>query len=215
MVYEFPGCEEMINMPVKKHIIIFAAIVLATVLSYLFVDIPAAYWCRKLDRTILDIAEIVTAFGKSTVYLVASVLLYLFFRFFRKKEIYANRSLFVFVSVAFSGILVDIVKWITGRYRPIMLFDQGLYGFTFFQTGYEWTSFASGHAVTAFSLAFALSILFPKGRFFFFPVAIATAASRVLLTSHFLSDIIFGAYIGIASVQVLKIFFERRGWILG
>ena len=204
----------MNHIPGKKHIIIFAAIIAATVLSYLFVDLPVAYWCRKLDRATLDIAELVTSFGKSTVYLIVSFLLYLFFRFYRKKEIYANQSLFVFASVAFSGILVDLVKWVAGRYRPVMLFDHGLYGFTFFRTGYEWTSFASGHAVTAFSLAFALSILLPKGRFFFFPAAFAIAASRVLLTSHYLGDVVFGAYIGIASVYFLKSFFERRKWNL-
>jgi len=204
----------MNHMPVKKHIIIFVAFIAATVLSYLFVDVPVACWCRTLDRAILEIAEIVTSFGKSTVYLIVSFLLYLFFRFYRKKEIYANQSLFVLLSVAFSGILVDLVKWVAGRYRPIMLFDQGLYGFTFFRTGYEWTSFPSGHAVTAFSLAAALSILFPTGRYFFFPAAAAVTVSRVFLTSHFVSDVVFGAYIGVASVYLLRDFFRRRGWEL-
>ena len=198
----------------RRHIIIFVLFLIATVTSYFFLDIPIARWCRKLDRFTLDIAEIVTAFGKSTVYLIVSFLLYLFFKFYRKIEIYAHQSLFVFASVAFSGILVDLVKWIAGRYRPVMLFDLDLYGFTFFRTGYEWTSFASGHAVTAFSLAFSLSILFPKGRFFFFPAAVAIAASRVFLTSHFVSDVIFGAYIGIAGVYLLNAFFDRRKWML-
>lgn len=204
----------MKNMPLKKHIIIFAAIVAATVISYFFIDISAAYWCRKLSRIVLDIAEIVTAFGKSTVYLLASFLLYLVFRFYRRNEIYANRSLFVFVSVAFSGILVDVVKWVAGRYRPVMLFDQGLYGFSFFRTGYEWTSFASGHAATAFSVAVALCVLYPNGRLFFLPAAIVVAASRILLTSHFLSDVIFGAYIGAVGVYLLKEFFDHKGWML-
>ena len=204
--------------PGKKRKIVFlsafAAIVAATIVSYLFCDIPVAFWARKLDRPILDIAEIVTAFGRSTFYLVASFLLYLFFRFYRKKKIYANQSLFIFTSVAFSGLFVDLVKGIAGRYRPIMFFDQGLYGFSFFRTGYEWTSFPSGHAATAFSLACALSILFPKGRFLFFTAAFVTATSRVFLTSHFVSDVIFGAYVGVACVYLLRGFFESRGWAL-
>lgn len=208
----------MKQMPEKKRVIVFvyvfAAVVAATIVSYLFCDIPAALWSRKLDRAVLDIAEIVTSFGKSTIYLVATFVLYLFFRFYQKKEIYANQSLFVFASVALSGIFVDLVKWIAGRYRPIMLFDQGLYGFSFFRTGYEWTSFPSGHAVTAFSLAFALSILLPRGRFLFFAAALATAASRVFLTSHFISDVIFGACVGVACVYFLRAFFESRGWAL-
>jgi membrane-associated phospholipid phosphatase len=103
---------------------------------------------------------------------------------------------------------------VTGRYRPVILFDQEFYGFAFFQSGYEGTSFASGHAVTAFSLAFSLAILFPKCRTLFFAAAIAIALSRVLLTSHFLGDVIFGAYIGIATVWLLSAYFDRKGWAL-
>ena len=198
----------------RQHIIIFAVFLMATVMSYFFFDIPVARWCRRLDRSVLDIAEIVTAFGKSTVYLIMSFLLFLFFRFYQKKEIYANRALFVFASVAFSGIFVNLVKWVAGRYRPAMLFDQEFYGFALFQSGYDGASFASGHAVTAFSLAFSLSILFPKCRTLFFPAAIAIALSRVLLTSHFLGDVIFGAYIGIATVLLLRAYFDRKGWAL-
>ena len=198
----------------RQDIIIFAAFLLATAISYIFLDIPVACWSRSLDRFVLDIAEIVTAFGRSTAYLIASFLLYLFFRFYREREIYANRFMFIFASVAISGIIGDIIKWIAGRYRPIMLFNDGLYGFSFFQAGYEVNSFVSGHAVTAFSLALALSILFPKYRIPFFLAAIAIAASRILLSVHFLSDAVFGAYIGIATVQVLKFFFDRKGWAL-
>ncbi len=206
------------SRPEKKRVIVFVsvftAVLAATIVSYLFCDIPVASWARKLDRPVLDVAEIVTSFGRSTFYLVVSFLLYVLFRFFRKRKIYANQSLFVFVSVASSGLFVDLVKGIAGRYRPIMLFDQGFYGFSFFRTGYEWMSFPSGHAVTAFSLAFALSILYPKGRFIFFTAAFVTATSRVFLTSHFVSDIIVGAYVGVACVYLLKAFFESRGWAL-
>jgi len=194
---------------------ILEAFLLVTLIGYFLLDIPIALWCRKLDRSVLDIAEIVTTLGKSTGYLIATFLLFLFFRFFRKEKLYANQSLFVFVSIACSGIVVDIIKWVAGRYRPVMLFDQGLYGFSFFKAGYEWNSFPSGHAATVFSLAFALSLLFPKGRYYFITAAIVAAASRVLLTSHFLSDVVIGAYVGIASVYLLKYVFERKSVMLG
>jgi membrane-associated phospholipid phosphatase len=197
-----------------RHIILFTAFLLASVLSYFFLDIPVVNWCRTLSRSSLDILEIITGFGVSTAYLIVSFLLFVFFRFYRKRDIFASQSMFVFASVAASGIIADIVKWIAGRYRPVMLFNEGLYGFSFFQAGYEVNSFVSGHTVTAFSLALALSYLYPKYRFLFFPAAVAIAASRVLLSVHFLSDVIFGAYIGIATVQVLKGFFDRKGWEL-
>jgi len=195
----------------KQHILIFASFVLASAVAYFFLDVPLAYWSRGLDRSILDIAEIVTSFGRSGAYLIVSFLLFLFFRFYRKREIYANRFVFIFASVAISGIVGDIIKWIAGRYRPVMLFNEGLYGFSFFQAGYEVNSFVSGHAVTAFSLALSLAILFPKYRIPLFLAAVAIAASRVLLSVHFLSDAVFGAYIGIATVQVIKFIFDRNG----
>jgi membrane-associated phospholipid phosphatase len=199
---------------IRKNIFIFILFLAFTILSYHFWDIPIADRCHKLDRHFLDVWEFITIFGKSTGYLILSFLLFLFFRYYRKNEIYSRRSLFIFASVALSGIIVDIIKWIFGRYRPVMLFEKGLYGFSFFGTGYEVTSFSSGHAVTAFSMALALSVLYPKGRIFFFMIAIAVSASRVFLTSHFLSDAIFGAYIGIASVQLLNGYFIQKGWFL-
>jgi len=204
----------MMVRPIQKHILILIVFLAATVLSYQFLDITVATWCRKLDKHFLDISEIVTAFGKSTVYLVMSFFLFLFFRFYRKKEVPANQSLFIFLSVALSGIFVDIIKWIFGRYRPVMLFEKELYGFSFFETGYEWTSFASGHTVTAFSMAVAFSILYPKGKIFFFTMAVSVAASRIILLSHYLSDVIFATYIGIASVQLIHSYFRKAGWIL-
>jgi membrane-associated phospholipid phosphatase len=181
-----------------------------TILSYLFWDAPLAEYCRNLSPSVKNIADVITRLGISTWYIVASIIFYLFFRYIYKRNLNAFRSLFVFLSLSISGILIDIVKWIAGRHRPIDLFNHGYFGFEYFRTGYELTSFPSGHAQTSFALATALTILFPRWGIPLFIVAGAVGISRIILTSHYLSDVIAGAGIGILLTLVIKYFFDRK-----
>lgn len=181
-----------------------------TVASYLFWDIPVATYCRALDPSIISVADIITRLGVSTWYIVVSALMFLFFRFIYKNHFDAMRSLFVLLGVSLTGICVNLLKWISGRYRPIELFNNGLYGFGFFKTGYEYTSFPSGHAQTAFSLAMVLTLLFPRLGIPLFIMAGVVALSRVVLTAHYLSDAIAGAGVGILCTLAIKYIFDRK-----
>jgi membrane-associated phospholipid phosphatase len=186
-----------------------AAVVLLIILSYLFIDIPVALYCKSLNRSVLDFFGIVTELGISTWYLVGSFALFLFYRFFQRRPIYAHRSLFLFSSIAFSGIIADIIKVIIGRYRPEMFFENGLYGinflnFSFSNFSHGLTSFPSGHTATTFSLAWALALFFPRARIPLLCFAVIVGASRVIITSHYFSDALGGAYVGIMSVIFLK-----------
>ena len=196
----------------RNHTVIIVSIVclIMMVLSYLFLDIPLTTYCRYLSPFVINIFDVITRLGVSTWYIVASIILYLFFRFIYKKDLNASRSIFVFLSVSLSGIIIDLVKWIAGRYRPIELFNHGYFGFEFFRNGYEWTSFPSGHAQTAFALATALTILFPRWGILLFVVAGTVGASRIILTSHYLSDVIAGAGIGILFTLAIKYYFDRK-----
>ncbi|KQC06506.1 MAG: hypothetical protein APR62_07805, partial [Smithella sp. SDB] len=179
-----------------------------TVISYLLWDIPLTKYCRELNLTVKNIAEEVTRFGVSTWYIVASMVLYLFFRYVYKNYLNAARALFVFLSLTVSGIFINILKWLAGRHRPVDLFQHGYFGFSFFGTGYELASFPSGHAQTAFALATSLTILFPRWGIPLFVAAGAVGASRIILTSHYLSDVIAGAGVGILLTMAVKYFFD-------
>jgi membrane-associated phospholipid phosphatase len=187
----------------------FAAVLLLIVFSYFFLDIPVTLYCKGLNKSIVDFFGIVTEFGISTWYLVGSFALFLFYRFLRRRPIYAHRALFLFSSIAFSGIIADIIKVIIGRYRPEMFFEKGLYGINFLNFSlsnfsHGLTSFPSGHAATTFSLAWALALFFPRARIPLFCFAGIVGASRVIITSHYFSDALGGAYVGIMSVILLK-----------
>jgi len=190
-------------------LIIFFLTAVIIAISYFNWDILLLYYCKGLDVSILNIAQIVTAFGKSTWYFALFVLAYIFFCFVWKNKLWSNRFLFLFISISASGLISILIKWLVGRYRPSML-EKGFFGFNYFGIGYELTSFPSGHTITAFSLATAISILFPRAGIAAFIIAISIGMSRIMITSHYLSDVIAGAGIGILCTLAVKYFFDRN-----
>ncbi len=71
-------------------------------------------------------------------------------------------------------------------------------------------SFPSGHATTAFALATALAILYPRGRWLFYVVAVLVCVQRVFARAHYVSDVIAGATIGFVLCRLLMDAMNRR-----
>ncbi|MGV8056762.1 MAG: phosphatase PAP2 family protein [Smithellaceae bacterium] len=178
-------------------------------LSYIYWDVPLAYHCKSLSRSVLDIAEIVTTAGESKWYYILLVPAYVIVRYLLKNKLWSMRILFLFISISASGLINLLIKWLAGRHRPINMFNNGLFGFDYFQIIHESTSFPSGHAVTAFTLAAAISILFPRWSIPGFAAAVAIGVSRILITSHYLSDVLAGAGLGILCTLAVKYIFDR------
>lgn len=189
--------------------IILFLFVLLCIISYYYWDLPLAIYCKGLGRSVIDIARIVTILGDSLWYFIILVPAFIYFWFLAKNKLWSKRIIFILVSLSISGLLNLLIKWLAGRYRPNML-EKGIYGFNYFGVGYDLNSFPSGHTVTAFSLAAALSILFPRTGIVAFIIAISIGMTRIILTSHYLSDVIAGAGIGILSVMILKYYFDRK-----
>lgn len=108
------------------------------------------------------------------------------------------RNLFyVCVTVAIAMLIGETLKWFFGRYRPEMLFSQGLYGFSFFADQGGRHSFPSGHTFRIFSAMTAWSLVWPRARVWLFSLAALVGISRVLVTRHYPSDVLAGAFVGI------------------
>lgn len=176
------------------------------VFSYFYIDIPLANYCRHLPPGIRSFFGVVTELGQSTWYLAGAFFCFFLFRYVYKNILLARRALFLFVAIAGSGIIVNIFRFLAGRYRPEMLFAQGAYGFELFQIKSAALSFPSGHATTAFALGMVLTIFWRRYWPFFIFLASLIAASRVIITAHFLSDVVAGAYLGLFSVIFIKKF---------
>ncbi len=170
--------------------------------SWAWFDIRLARYFRQLDgtgwRTFWDS---VTLAGQSEWYLVGG--LAIFAILYRKHRHTAVSGLFLFSAVAVSGLVADLLKFIFGRARPLLLFDQGLFGCAGFRYEHAWTSFPSGHSATGLSVAITLSLLQPRFRPLFLVFGLAVAASRVILTQHYLSDVLAGSMLGAATTIIL------------
>ena len=105
----------------------------------------------------------------------------------------ASALLFVFTSVALSGIIANVIKVIVGRGRPKLLDQTGFIGFDPFTLDVRFHSFPAGHTNTVFALALAVSLLIPQWRGGLLVLASVVGFSRVAVNAHFVTDVIAGA----------------------
>ncbi|MGO8915027.1 MAG: phosphatase PAP2 family protein [Stellaceae bacterium] len=196
-------------------------LLLALLLSIAFVDRPVARFFHDSDPSLRQVFQFITQFGLSKGYLVVTALLFVTFRLaaFGARDrqlaatlaLQARRALFVCIAVAGAGIVADIVKLVFGRARPKLLFADGFYGFTWGAAQADYWSFPSGHATTVAALTVALYLLWPRGLAVYLVVALLVAASRIIITAHYVSDALMGAAIGGGVAWVVWRGFARTG----
>jgi lipid A 4'-phosphatase len=121
---------------------------------------------------------------------------------------------FIFLSIAVSGLVVDLLKFICGRLRPKLLFSTGAYDFAWLGLRPDHWSFPSGHSATIVALMTALWWLWPRHLLFYLLVALIVSFSRVAVGAHYLSDVLAGALIAVLTTQSVASIFARCGFDL-
>jgi undecaprenyl-diphosphatase len=76
--------------------------------------------------------------------------------------------------------------------------------------GAGWDSFPSGHSMATFAVATVLAVRFPKVRWLVILWALAVSVSRLFRASHFLTDIVAGAVLGVLIGAVVAHPWEDR-----
>ena len=199
------------------HSLLFAG------LSFLLLDRPVAIWFKAhlADTQYEGFFRTVTMIGLGGLWLVPSGLGWIFCRWRLWKADYfdiaaryrrwADSLLYFFLTVALSGLFVDAIKGVIGRYRPRAFFDQGLYGFHPFSTDWAINSFPSGHSQTIFAAMTALAIICPRYERAWMVLGILVAFSRVALSVHYLGDVVAGSYVGIIAAILMHRAFAAKG----
>lgn len=109
----------------------------------------------------------------------------------------------------FSGVAIQLLKHLFGRKRPYAVESLSPHEFHLFTAHYEFHSMPSGHSQVMFTAATMLWLIWPKGGMVWFLAAGVIAMTRVITLNHWLSDVFFGAYVGIAVTMVSHRYFQK------
>lgn len=188
--------------------IINALAVFATLSAILLVllDPLLGAWQQSLPKRVVQFFGYVTRLGKSDWILLGTglfVILMLLLeatqlrpRHRARRSVRSLAALYVFASVAISGIIANVGKYTIGRARPKFFPETGSVSFDVFSGDAGWASFPSGHATTAMALGVSLALLFPRLRWIFLCYGFWVAASRLFLLQHYPSDMFAGCLLG-------------------
>jgi undecaprenyl-diphosphatase len=202
-----------------------ALVASAQALIIIVLDPYVPTWQASLPDLLVEFFQWVTRVGKSDWILVSTALFFLAAILVdarrlqsRKRMRRAIRALaagYVFLSVAISGIVVNVLKYGVGRARP-RLFDQtGSFALDFWPRDASWASFPSGHATTAMALGTALALLFPRLRWMFLCLGFWAAMSRVFVRAHYPSDVLAGCLLGAFTAWLFARVLAQRRLIFG
>ena len=174
--------------------------ILFAIISYFYIDIQLN---TAIENNITDnvkyVAEIITDIGNGKYYYTILILLILYFYLINKNKNLLRKVNFSLLLMLSANIITYISKFVIGRSRPHMYLSQEKYEFIpfNFNNSYDYASMPSGHTQTSFTVAVILCTFFPKYKYLFIAIAILSSLSRVVLSAHWLSDIVIGAVFGI------------------
>lgn len=188
----------------------------------MWADIPLAlYFNGYRDTSWANFFAAITDFANGAIWYALAVL-GIGTAYLRRKHLTASPNLvlltkesrawfFMIVTMATSGIFINAVKFSVGRERPRFLFRDGTTDFHPFALRLADCAFPSGHTQSIWTAMLCLSLLFPRGRALFIPVAVLISASRVIIGAHYLSDVIASIFIAFAFTLLWRRRFERDG----
>ena len=212
-----PGRPPLWRSPLFGNTVAVCALLIVTV------DRPVSEAMQSLQPWALDLARLLTDLGKSDGWLWVSGLLAIYLGWRRwgaigrlKRALLgwgAQASLFFFVAVAGSGILINLFKVLFGRARPRMLERHEIYGFQPFTFDPDFHAFPSGHANTLMAVALVLALFLPRYRLPLLIAGVALGFSRVAVNAHFVSDVVAGAAVAVVTTLWLRDLCARRGWV--
>lgn len=179
--------------------------VIGCVIAYLWVDKPVVFWVFNHQINHIHLLKQITFIPVGLVVLAVLSYLWLIIRFYQEKWGLTEKTVFVMVNaIALTYFLKSVLKVIFGRYWPMTwihhnpsLIRDGVYGFNWFHTGSIYGAFPSGHSALMAAGMMALSLSYPKGRWFFFLLWLIVAVGLVGMNYHFVSDVIGGGVLGV------------------
>jgi membrane-associated phospholipid phosphatase len=199
------------------------ALILLAIATMLFaehLDRAIATEARALPASLRAVMSEITRLGVSTGWLILTGLPVILFWLLRgwlpeaRRRVWQSRAylpLFIFVAVGGAGLVNSLVKAAAGRLRPKLYFLDQSYGFDLWHRAADYTSFPSGHTVVIFALATSVTLIWRPLALPAFTLAVLVGLSRILIGAHWPSDVLAGAWVGIAWTLWMRHVFASHG----
>jgi undecaprenyl-diphosphatase len=188
------------------------------VIAMLFLDARGVSFAHALPPAVVDTFNEITDFGQSGWFLLPLALLIALTIVLATPAggrvgnlVLASLGVrfgYLFLAIALPGLFVTIVKRLIGRARPS---DSGPFAYVPWSWRHEYASLPSGHSTTAFAAAVAIAALWPRMRIPMLIYAAVIAASRVIITAHFVSDVVAAAFVGGFGAVLVRNWYAARG----
>jgi len=206
------------------HPLFFSFYCLIILFCYFFVDQRTAdFFHSHLSPSMHHFFKMLTQLGRGEIYFVLLPAGFLFFRFICRRPQLARAFLFLLAGLLIAAIICSILKIAFSRARPYEWLHFKIYGFYFINQAIElknhfpflhlntyFMSFPSGHATNITALMAGLSCIKPRYSWFFILIAIMICATRVILTDHYVSDVMAGFYLSLFCIEKLYHYYMRR-----
>jgi undecaprenyl-diphosphatase len=206
-------------LTLQQFAVAAAVVVAVFLIGMIFVDAAMINAVKHLPRWVVWFFDWITDFGKSGWFLWPLGILFLGLAALPQRLSPISRLVlaavmvrvgFLFVAIGVPSLFASIVKNMIGRARPLV---TGIADPTVFDP-FHWTpayaSMPSGHATTAFAVLAAFGSLWPRGRTVLLIYALLIAASRIVVTAHYPTDVATGALVGVVGVLMVRRWFALR-----
>lgn len=203
-----------------RQLAIAAAVIAAVLLVGMgFVDTPMIQAAERLPRWVVSLFDAITDYGKSGWFLWPLGALFLLLAAlppvlprFAQGVLAAImvRVGFLFAAIAVPGLFVTTIKRMIGRARPEVTGGANPFDFSPFIWRADYASLPSGHSTTAFAILVAFGTLWPRARTVALIYALAIAASRIVVTAHYPTDVLAGAIVGTVGAMMVRRWFALR-----
>lgn len=205
----------------RHSYIVFALCLALSIMAIMFIDRPLHdYVQANLPAKWSGFFAVVTIIGYGAPwYIIFSCgLLYgLGARFFthsesgkKHAEKIIRSAIYLLIVLTVTGLIVTILKIGIGRFRPSMLAEHGLSGFSPLNFVLGQGSYPSGHSQVIFAAMIGLHFVYPRYDFIYFFLAGIVAISRLMIGVHFLGDILLGAAIGGCGAFIIRHWFVSK-----
>jgi membrane-associated phospholipid phosphatase len=192
-----------ISRPVRIAFFVIGAVICAV--SFAWDDAVIRWVAAHQNATVHRVAVLFSQWGDflpiAGVLLLGSLIAWVL-----KRHAALRLLLLMLGSAAAAGLAANILRVLTGRTRPSAKVPPGWFGF--FDHGhwiagtFSYSSFPSAHTAVAFACTVPLWLILrgPRRLLIAIPatlIALSIAASRILLNSHHLSDVVTSIYLAI------------------